>query len=88
MMTSSLSSWSMGSISSSLLLLDSLPNIFTLPSELDTTLRSEPGTCDQGPKGEGSIFMAFIDIFLGGIIMPFCVIVGDESGDDSARVEW
>ena len=27
--------------------------------------------------------------FLDGILMPFCVMVGDESGDDlSGRVEW
>jgi hypothetical protein len=65
----------------------SLSSIFTLPSELEKTLLSEAGAFDQGPNAGGSIAIAFRLIFLFGIIMPFCVMVGEESGDASASVE-
>jgi hypothetical protein len=89
-MASSTSSGSMGSISSSLSLDESEPSMFTLPSELDTTLRSDvPGKVVQGVNWGGSNAMELMDIFRLGIIIPFCVTVGDESGEDcSASVEW
>ncbi|KAK4999466.1 hypothetical protein LTR60_007581, partial [Cryomyces antarcticus] len=66
--------------------------MLTLPTELETPVLSMFGRAGQAtvdPKfGESSI-MEFIEAFREGIIMPFCVIVGEESGDDcSAMVEW
>jgi hypothetical protein len=88
-MTSSASSFSMGSSSSSESLVESLSIIFTLPSELEMTLRSEAEGAPvlHCPNVGGSIAIALTLIFLPGIIMPFCVIVGEESGEASASVE-
>jgi hypothetical protein len=84
---SSLSSGSIASPSSELLL-ESASSMFTLPNELEGAVRS-PLLMPHIPcptLGE-SMSMELARVFLG-IIMPFCVIVGDESGDGwSASVE-
>lgn len=79
---SSLSSGSRGSISSDELLESSDPSILMLPTELDAAVLSP---LLQPPcmftLGESST----IELergFLGGILIPFCVIVGEESGED------
>lgn len=85
---SSLSSGSIGSPSSELLLVSSEPSMFMLPTELDAAVLS--------PVPQAECMFTFgesrtIELprgFRDGIIMPFCVIVGEESGEDwSARVE-
>jgi hypothetical protein len=88
-MGSSLSSGSNGSISSEELLDSSDPSILMLPTELDAPVLSPlPHPPCMLTFGE------FINIELerglrDGILIPFCVIVGDESGDDcSGSVEW
>lgn len=88
---SSLSSGSIGSSSSESVSDDSEPSMFMLPSELDTTLLSVwcmPGQrvwsllCGESRAKEVRLLRRW------GIIMPFWVIVGEESGEDcSARVE-
>jgi hypothetical protein len=88
-MGSSLSSPSSGSTSSDELLDSSDPIMLMLPTELDAAVLSP---LPQPPcmliLGE---FMS-IELERGlrdGILMPFCVIVGDESGEDcSGSVEW
>jgi hypothetical protein len=87
---SSLSSGSMGS-SSELLLEDSEPSMLQLPTELEAAVLSPlPAAahaevaCMFGESITSDMERRFRD----GIIMPFWVIVGDESGEDcSARVE-
>ena len=70
------------------------PSILTLPTELDTvdrSLRLICGHVEPGPRlGESSI-IELTEAFRDGIPIasPFCVMTGEESGDDcSARVEW
>lgn len=63
-----------------------------LPTELDTADRSvvlSIGQFEAGIKlGESSI-IEVTDALREGMPMPFCVIMGEESGDDcSASVEW
>lgn len=63
-----------------------------LPTELDTADRSlllSIGQFAAGAKlGESSI-IELTEALREGMPMPFCVIMGEESGDDcSARVEW
>jgi len=86
---SSLSSGSIGSPSSDSLLESSVPSMFMLPTELDAAVLSPfPHAPCMFTLGE-SIAIEFPRGFLDGIIMPFCVIVGEESGEDcSASVEW
>lgn len=91
-MASSLSSGSMRSSSEESLLPESEPSIFTLPTEEDMADRSGLpmlGQLELGPRpGESSIIEP-TEALRDGIIMPLCVIIGEESGDDcSARVEW
>lgn len=84
---SSLSSGSMGSSSSSPLLEEAEPSIFTLPTEPDTPILSGCPHNALAPIFGGSML---IDpyAFLCGIAMPFCVMVGEESGELwSASVE-
>ena len=61
-----------------------------LPTELDTVdLSTFPsrGQPAVGPRlGESSI-IEFIEPLRDGMAMLFCVIMGEESGEDSARVE-
>lgn len=85
---SSLSSGSIGSPSSEVLLESSDPSILMLPTELEAAVLSPaPHAACMFTFGESNT-MEFPLGFLG-IIMPFCVIVGEESGEDwSARVEW
>lgn len=85
---SSGSSGSIGSPSSDELLEASEPSMLMLPTELDgATLSPCPHIC-RPTLGE-SITIEFPRGLREGIIMPFCVIVGEESGEDcSARVEW
>lgn len=87
-MGSSLSSLSIGSPSSDPLLESSDPSMLMLPTELEAAILSLfPHIC-MLILGESST-MEFPRGLREGIIMPFCVIVGEESGDDcSARVEW
>jgi hypothetical protein len=86
-MGSSLSSGSSGSTSSEELLDSSDPSILMLPTELDAAVLSllhPPCICTFGEF----IIIEFVR-FREGILIPFCVIVGDESGDDcSGTVEW
>lgn len=88
-MGSSLSSGSSGSISSEELLESSDPIMLILPTELDAAILSPwlqpPAMCTLGD----SINMELERGFREGIFMPFCVIVGEESGEDwSGTVEW
>lgn len=81
---------SIRSSSSDSLLPDGDPNMFTLPSELDTFDLSvvNGGHPMAGPRfGESSI-IELIEPFREGIAILFWVIIGDESGEDSASVEW
>lgn len=88
-MGSSLSSGSIGSSSSEELLDSSEPSILMLPIELEAAVLSPVlhplctltfGECMSIEFDRG---------FRGGILIPFCVIVGDESGEDcSGSVEW
>jgi len=84
---SSLSSGSIGSTSSDDELESSDPNMLMLPTELEAAIRSPlPHKC-RPTLGESST-IEFPRGFLDGIIIPFCVIVGEESGEGwSARVE-
>jgi hypothetical protein len=81
-MGSSLSSGSNGSTSSDELLESSDPSILMLPTELDAAVLSPwlqpPCILTFGE----SISIEFERGFLGGILMPFCVMVGEESGED------
>lgn len=88
-MGSSLSSGSSGSTSSDELLDSSEPIMLMLPTELEGAVLSPfPHPLCMFTFGE---FMS-IEFDRGlrdGMLMPFCVIVGDESGDDcSGSVEW
>jgi hypothetical protein len=88
-MGSSLSSGSMGSPSSDSLLESSDPSMLMLPTELDAAVVLSPCPHACRPMLGESSTIEFPRGLRDGIIMPFCVIVGDESGDDwSARVEW
>lgn len=87
-MGSSCSSGSMGSPSSDELLESSEPSILILPTELEAAVLSPfPHMC-MPALAESRI----IELPRGlreGIIIPFCVIVGEESGEEaSASVEW
>lgn len=81
-MGSSLSSGSKGSISPEELLESSDPSMLMLPTELEAAVLSPlfHPPC-MFTFGESSN-IEFDRGFLGGILIPFCVIVGDESGDD------
>ena len=69
--------------SSSSLLLVSDSIMFTLETELEMAVRS------AGPEVEkGGAEVKPGDPRRWGIVIPRPPIVGDESGDDSARVEW
>lgn len=69
--------------SSSSLLLVSDSIMFTLETELEIVVRS------AGPDVEnGGTEVEPWDPRRWGMVMPRPPIVGDESGDDSARVEW
>lgn len=87
-MGSSLSSGSIGSPSSDPLLESSDPSMLMLPTELDAPVLSPfPHMC-RPILGESNT-IEFPRGLREGIIMPFWVMVGDESGEDwSARVEW
>jgi hypothetical protein len=93
-MGSSWSSGSNGSHSSELDEDDSDASMLMLPTELDAAVRSPipvAGHVECMPMlGESTLMELELERPLrDGIIMPFCVIVGEESGDDwSARVEW
>lgn len=88
-MGSSWSSGSMGSPSSDALLESSDPSMLILPTELDAAVVLPPFPHVCRPTLGESRTMELPRGLRDGIIMPFCVIVGDESGDDcSARVEW
>jgi len=60
-----------------------------LPTELDTFDLSvtSGGHPIVGPRFGESNIIELIEPFLEGIAMLFWVIIGDESGDDSASVE-
>jgi hypothetical protein len=86
---SSVSSGSRGSISSDELLESSEPSMLMLPTELDgpvlPPLLQPPWELTLGD----SIIIELARGLLEGILIPFCVIVGEESGDDwSGSVEW
>jgi hypothetical protein len=88
---SSVSSGSIWSSSSDELLESSDPSMLMLPTELDAAVLSPlpfPQALCMLMLGESRI----IELARGlpaGIFIPFCVIVGDESGDDwSGSVEW
>jgi len=85
---SSLSSGSSGSTSSDELLDSSEPIMLMLPKELDGAVLSPlPHPLCMVTFGE-FINIEFERGFRDGMLMPFCVIVGDESGDDcSGSVE-
>jgi hypothetical protein len=88
-MGSSWSSGSRGSTSSEELLDSSEPIMLMLPTELDgAVLSPAPHAPCMFTLGESSS----VELERGrfdGILMPFCVSVGDESGDDCAgTVEW
>lgn len=88
-MGSSLSSGSSGSASSEELLDSSDPSMFMLPTELDAAVLSPllqpPCILTLGEF----IIIEFDRGFREGILIPFWVIVGDESGDNcSGRVDW
>lgn len=88
-MGSSLSSGSSGSTSSEELLESSEPIMLMLPTELDGAVLSPwlqpPCMLTLGESSSIELERGF----RGGILMPFCVIVGEESGEDwSGRVEW
>jgi hypothetical protein len=98
-MGSSTSSGSIGSPSSEELDESSEPSMFIEPTELEAAVLSPlplplplpfPLPHVECVLTFGlSRIMLFALCLLEGIIMPFCVIVGDESGDDwSASVEW
>lgn len=81
-MGSSLSSGSKGSISSDELLESSDPSMLMLPTELEAAVLSPlPHPPCMFTFGESSN-IEFERGFLGGILIPFCVIVGEESGED------
>ena len=86
---SSLSSGSNGSTSSDELLESSEPIMLMLPTELDAAVLSPlPHPLCMFTLGEFMI-IEFDRGFRDGMLMPFWVIVGDESGDDcSGSVEW
>ena len=89
-MGSSVSSGSIGSISSEELLESSDPSMLMLPTELEGAvlppLLQAPCTL---MLGDSPIIMELARGLLEGILIPFCVIVGEESGDDwSGSVEW
>ena len=76
--------------SSELLPEESLPSIFTLPSELEIIARSGAGIVDHNeaefPMGESLILNCPLLLF--GMFIARPVIVGEESGEDcSASVE-
>lgn len=88
-MGSSLSSWSRASASSDELFESSEPSMFMLPTELEAPVLSPwlqpPCMFTLGDSSN----MEFERGFRGGILIPFCVMVGEESGEDaSGRVEW
>lgn len=89
-MASSMSSGSIKSSSSDSLLPESEASIFTLPTELDTVDRSlfMVGHPELGPRlGESSI-IELMEALREGMTTPFCMMIGEESGEDcSARVE-
>jgi hypothetical protein len=90
-MGSSTSSGSIGSPSSEELEESSEPSMFIEPTELEAAVLSPlPLPHVECVLTFGlSRIMLFALCLLEGIIMPFCVIVGEESGDDwSASVEW
>jgi hypothetical protein len=84
------SSGSSGSTSS-----DELPEssepiiILTLPTELDAFAVLSPLPHPLCIFTFGEFMIIEVDRFRDGMLMPFCVIVGDDSGDDcSGSVEW
>lgn len=86
---SSVSSGSIGSISSEELLESSEPSMLMLPTELDGAVLP-PLLHAEYPfmLGDSPIIIEFARGFLEGILIPFCVIVGEESGEDwSGSVE-
>jgi hypothetical protein len=86
-MGSSLSSGSSGSISSEELLDSSDPSMLMLPIELDAAILS-PLFHPPCMFTFGEFIIIEFVRFRDGILIPFCVIVGDESGDDcSGTVE-
>lgn len=88
---SSMSSASIGSSSSLLLPEDSDIIIFTLPKELETVIRSAFAMVDHKEPEfmciESEPLPKCNPFFLLGIFIARPEMVGDESGDDSARVE-
>jgi len=64
--------------------------MLTLPRELETIDFSllSVGQPRLGPRFGESNIIEFIDPLRDGIAMLFCVVIGEESGDDSAKVEW
>jgi len=89
---SSISSASMRSSSSELLPDESDPNIFTLPSELDTTILSEIAIVDHSELElliiDSELLEKWRLFFLLGMFIALPEMVGDESGEDcSASVE-
>lgn len=88
-MGSSGSNESRGSSSSEELLESSDPSMLMLPTELEGAVLPPwlQALCKL-MLGK-SIIIELERGFFKGILMPFCVIVGEESGDDwSGRVEW
>lgn len=86
-MGSSVSSGSIGSRSSEELLESSEPNMLMLPTELEGAVL--PPLLQAPILGESPMIIEFARGFLVGILIPFCVIVGEESGEDwSGSVEW
>jgi hypothetical protein len=82
----------MRSSSSELLPDESDPNIFTLPSELDTTILSEIAIVDHSELElliiDSELLEKWRLFFLLGMFIALPEMVGDESGEDcSASVE-